>query len=245
MIFFKPVLFYLLIFSCLAYSSSLFAQKTSPKNPWMIGVEAGVNIYIDCHACNEKESVTTMLASSAFTHYRLKRWVGVSANFAHYRMHTYSSASLWDTESYLVPLTQRDFRTNMLALSIGPQLLIRIGQGDLGFEVRYGRVYSTTRLNALTLEGQTYDIKYKSEFSDSESYKLRYTYWPKPRFGVNISLEITDTTRRKRLSEDLSPKTALEEVYPDIKPEVLAQIVPRPEDASFFNIMLGVTYHFK
>ena len=240
--FFKTFLLYFLVFYC----KPIFAQKAVVKSPWVIGLETGVNLHLDCRFnCWEKVAVSSLRSNSAFVHFRLKRWIAITANTAHYLEHTYSNASLWDSEERFIPLVQRDFRTSRWALSVGPKFLLRLGKGELGLEVRYGRVYSSTRLNALVIGGQAIDIKYKALVFNSESTRLGYTYWPKPRIGINISLESTLIFDPGSTDRHHTPKTSLEENYPEVDSGVLTNLAPAASGSDFCNIILGITYRFK
>lgn len=239
-----PLLFLILI--GLLGSNSLLAQReTGPKSRWSLGTSIGIPLFADCGSdCGEERSVHSAHSKNVFLHFRLLRWLGISGSLDHYRLQNYSSGNIWNEELNLTPQAQLDIRSNMFVASIGPQLLFRLGQGDLGLELLYGTGFNTMRLNALAIDGRSYDIKYQSISASSETIKLSYTYWPKPNFGLNFSVASTSIYHRGSFDQ-IEAKIPLEINYPDTPAEVLEQLAPTTTGSTFVLLSLGFTYRFK
>lgn len=248
MTFLKKISIYFISCCCLFLGSNLHAQENNLKSPWIVGLDLGVNLFLECSSCNEQTSITSTYTNGIFLHYRIKKWLGVSANTNYYRQQNYSSISLFDDDTNTNIFTQRDIRFNFGTFSIGPKLILRIGQGDLGLETRFGGVMKSARTTALSSEGNIYDIKYKAKFSSFTNLRIDYTYWPKSNFGITVGFESAVDQSRNTSAfalEAFSPKTPLEDSYPNEKASLLAQLAPLSNGSNWVNFIMGISYRFK
>lgn len=247
----KNLLFLLVLLTGLIHSKRLTAQETTTENKWMVGANIGIKLFLDCGGdCFDHRSVAAMQSKSAFVHFRVLQWLGLTAGVDHFRLQNYTTNSLWSPRNNnLIPFAQVDVKSNMFYASIGPQFLFRLGQGDLGLEARLGIGFNAMRLDALSIVGDDYAIKYKSIRSNIRTLQLSYVYWPKPQLGVSISVASTSTDDATfdpvtTSIRSLEIKTPIEEVNPEIDPVVLSLLSLSPTGAFIVNLSLGLTYRF-
>lgn len=244
MIFYKRISIYLIMIGSACFSNTSHAQEQLPMSPWTIGVDIGINIYLECGECKEVISLNSAFTSGFLLHYRLKKWFGLTGHLGYNRLQNYEMKTVV-SNSFINdrPIYQRDLKFNYVMLSAGPKFIVRIGQGDLGLETRMGLYTVSANMNIISPKGEPMEIDYKRRFSGFTSLKIDYTYWPKPNFGVSLGFEnLTDRSSNSLFVDSFEPKNSLSEIYPDANQEELVKLSPTSRGAFRINIVLGFTY---
>jgi hypothetical protein len=169
---------------CCLPLTGIAQQDALPESRWTLGLEFGLPLILDCELCSERNTLSTTLGINAT--YRIRRWLGVNFNSSYYNMNLtkhewFGSFGFHTSDAFL--------RTNAFNLSIGPQLLFRIGQGDLSLEARYGWVLNYTRMSGYDSKGGSFTNETSTLSSGTSAFRIAYTYWPKHRFGIQLGVE--------------------------------------------------------
>ncbi len=217
-----------------------------PQSPWSIGVDVGLNVYADCLDCRE-ENTNQFLNGSLHVNYRPQRWIALTGNVGWHQQNLQAGKILYDFSQSMGHPAQVNAIINWTVFSFGPKLLLRIGQGDVAMEFRYGLAVRTARTNSVNGTGDSFSIRYKPAAKLFNAIRLGYTYWPKPHFGVTIGVELANVTAGLKVNPAqalFNPKTDLQATYPDENSEVLLQLAPQGDAPSFVNTLIGVSYRF-
>ncbi|MGH1437869.1 MAG: hypothetical protein ACRBG0_25755 [Lewinella sp.] len=220
-----------------------------PESRFTVGIEIARGLLLDCSICDASNIINKPLQNSdpesyqvfsGHFNYRATRGLGLTANLSYANLQAQSTRFLVDNNGEEGFPIQQSVAEYSRMLTIGPQLFIRIGQGDLGLEYRTGLNLHNARLKAIGFGGEEFDIKYKMQLSRCNAARLSYTYWPTHWFGVQFSTELF--VGNTAYSEYYEPRIAYAESYPEINQEALQKISPREAGINSLNFGLSLTY---
>lgn len=232
------------ILTSVAVAALLATALPAQERPWTVGVDYGLNLANDCLWCFDNPTVVAHSANANVT-YRWKRWLGLTAHLSTTRLQYWRNSYVIESEltgNLQSALQHNAFRT--VSLSVGPQLGLRVGQGDLTAEFRVG-VHRTDANTHIALgEDAEYDIAYSGYFSGYTAGRVAYTYWPMERFGVTLGVEAANAVRRVRspFFDVFATPQPLRDLYTEAEVEALGILAPRIEGPVVINLVLGVQY---
>lgn len=179
---------------------------------------------------------TVQLRSS----YRFYRWLGVSAQIGYGRV---SEASSFFIVTNIIGRRGEPWTfartTHRIPAVLGPELNLRIGQGDLSASAQFGVIYNQSKVFLMDLS-QEYVLKYTPTLDIYNSLSFSYTYWPQQQFGVRIGVQFQDWLPNSYSSSSLQSKS--KEQYPDLEPEISNSLRPRTTALGPYLFQIGLTY---
>jgi hypothetical protein len=124
-------------------------------------------VYIDCGNCQEES--TTLTQAGLQTGFRLFRWLEIAAHANYYQVG--SPAFSWATEALNQDLdfVYFDQQIRGVNVTIGPRLLLRVWQGDLSLEARYGFLWESGKLEWFQYLGRAVSGFHQCEQTRSQS----------------------------------------------------------------------------
>lgn len=167
------------------------AQEAPPQSRWTAGAEFGLPLITDCTTCDDHN--TSAGVAGLNTSYRLARWLGFTFNTSFYQLE--SAYNQWSSEPQ-INNTQLKIRSRAMTLSVGPQLMLRVGQGDLSLEARYGLIINRIKTEGYDYLGGPTEAQSSLTRMGVNAVRIAYTYWPKSRFGIQLGIESSDNQFR-------------------------------------------------
>lgn len=234
---------YAFLFVLLFCWQSAHAQE--PSSRWTLGAEVGLSIdhrqVRDSMIDNTWNSVQL---GNLTADYRLLRWLSLRSE-ANFLLHNRRTAQRYI--NYIAGdalLLQWSSTTPMWGLTVGPQLLLRAGQGDFAFDFLVGGVYHRSRIKGTNIAGQIYDFRFRGTISPMVKLGLSYTYWPTKRFGINFGGEMVRFSFTRKFSSDNPPEARVDltEQYPDTPVRLLQSMSSDFTSTRAFHLTLGVAY---
>jgi len=247
----KKTLLLFIVLSILSLAPFTCAGQDVPESRLTVGVEFGRGLLLDCLVCDASNIVNLPLQNSdpesyqvlgSHLNYRVNRGFGLTSNFSYGNLQAQSTRFLIDNQGGEGFPIQRNVSVRSFMLTVGPQLFLRIGQGDLGVELRAGLNMQNARLKANGFGGEEFDFKYKIRFKRCGALRLSYTYWPTDWFGVQFLTEffVGNTT----FSDRYEPRIPYSESHPELDQQVIQAIGPQDDGVNTLNFGLGFTYRF-
>jgi hypothetical protein len=211
----------------------LSAQESPPLSPFTVGVEMAFPVYIDCGNCQEES--TTLTQAGLQTGFRLFRWLEIAAHANYYQVG--SPAFSWATEALNQDLdfVYFDQQIRGVNVTIGPRLLLRVWQGDLSLEARYGFLWNRVSWNGTSISEEPYQASINVNRLGARAVRAAYTYWPKKRFGVRLGAEIASNQFFDR--QDFPP------FFVPVMGEQTV-LVDAPREMTNFSFVVGTIYRF-
>ena len=190
----------------------LFAQATT-ENRWTVSAGLGFNLGHSQYRFTRLNRLDSQYEKIMIgTNYRLNRWFELTGRLAGIRHHNY-------TVMYIERFSQSNERTsipfsiytntNLLALTLGGRLILRINQGDLFIGGSYGLNLQWQSVDGSDLYGTEFQYSYKSQSYTMSKLEIGYTYWLTKNFGFDLGLEATLYTADKILPRDSLKKNTL------------------------------------
>lgn len=232
---------------CLTWNNEVQAQAKVELSPWTLGMEVATSLntgYEYAHQAFYDRSTYGRLGGSGS--YRIFRWLKLRSSVQYHRIAVtdqfYDINGLTE-QSYNYHLDQH---TNMLSFSIGPAIMLRVGQGDLSFGFQYGGLLDFTRVRAVRNDGELLNIDYKPAITNLQQIELGYTYWPTRQLGIGLTVGTQGIgVGAGRIVERLSPKMLVSSF--EIPSEELTNLEflhPR-KDGFSFHLVLGLSFHYR
>lgn len=230
----------------LGFGVSAAAQSVDTLSRFTLGLETGAGFDIYCGFCPQRDHHQSILPVGAGAEYRLLRWLGARVQLGYYRLNSYSisTAGFGSGIAENTPLDHA-YGLNLFAVSAGPRLTLRVGQGDLGLEFRYGLMLRDLRQEVAGIGGRDYRINYRLTTADLRAWRLGYTYWPKPRLAVSFAAEIFNT----RGTQPFAAQSGAEARLAGEPEAVLNQILigrndtfDRSSGPDMINLLIGIHY---
>lgn len=222
------------------FFNGLGAQNLAPSSRWTVGADLGFNLQTICSNCKEYNSNQTF--SNINLAYRLNRWFELNSNINFYSLE-YSSYSSIDNSIYQPRFpTYSNIDINTYAATMGPTFLFRINQGDLAFSIQAGIYYKNVNAENYGAFNQHYKLKYKPVYGFHDVARIMYTYWPRPRFGIKLGLEMMtilstpDNVFELQSSQNVS---GIEDSW-----QIDQYVSPLSSDPFRINLIVGGCYRF-
>lgn len=234
----------LLVMATLCFAGRLQAQENTNLSPWTIGLEIATGQHLTSDSLNVLwDDFSTYGRLGAEGGYRFTRWLAISGQMQFHRsaitdqIISFSSFNSGNS-SYHHHQTQ-----NLLSLSIGPELMLRVGQGDFRLFFNYGLAANFSKVRAVRQDGTVFIVNYKPAVVAIQQAGFGYTYWPTPKLGVSASLSWQNTELGNRTFDQLSPRSI--ESTPATSLDNLEPIHPRGNRITKTLIFgLGIHYRF-
>ena len=171
--------------------------------------------------------------------YRLTRWLGIAAHLGYGRVSEADNFFLNPTiRSLNGPLTLVR-TTQRIPAVIGPEINIRIGQGDLSVGAQFGLLYNQSKVFLINPIAE-YVLKYDPTVDFYKSLSFSYTYWPQQRFGVRIGVQLQDWLPGNYSSSELKARS--QQKYPDLNPLLSGLASPGTTALELKLFQIGLTY---
>ena len=222
------------------------AQSSDTLSRITLGLDAGAGADIYCGFCPNRDHHQGVIPVGVGAEYRLLRWLGAHAHLGYYRLnsHSTSTAGFGSGIAENTPLDHA-YGLNLFTVSAGPRLTLRVGQGDLGLEFRYGLMLRDLRQEITGIAGRDYRINYRPTTAQLQAWRLGYTYWPKPRLAVSFAAEIFNT----RGTQPFAAESGAEAQLAGEPEAVLNQVLIGRDDTfdrssgpDMINLLIGIHY---
>jgi len=175
----------LLLICCLSIAGN--AQESLPESRWTLGMDFGIPLSVECEKCDNRSTVSSTVGINAS--YRLVKWLSLNANTSYFRIDAIKHEWIGGFEFHA---SEAILQTDALSMSIGPQFLFRLGQGDLSMELRYGLVVNYTSMAGYDSKNGNFSSNTSNTSVGTSAFRIAYTYWPQHRFGIQFGLEAAD-----------------------------------------------------
>ncbi len=211
-----------------------------PQSPWTVGAQVGLSVVKDCWTCKDGND-SQMLSAGLDLNYRSARWIALTGEVSWARQDFYYYKFMYNNNDGTSLPLQGHARMNWAGISFGPQLLLRLGQGDLHLDYLFGVAVRTANVEAVTATGNSYLIEYKPSIQRLNILRVGYTYWPKPKFGITLGVELRSVAY---LYSDgyLQPKADLGAEYPEFSDGNWIGAAPNEDGQTVINALVGIRY---
>jgi len=234
----------ILLLISLLLAPTVWAQQADSR--WTLGAEIGVSVLHNSTvtgtlAGNNKSWNSTQLANLT-ADYRVFRWLALRIEGNFMRNNLRRAGRVSDSEFIQAYLLNWTTTTPYFGLAAGPQLLFRVGQGDLALDFLVGTGYRRSSVTGTGGSTQPYEFKFQGGFDPYLKLGLSYTYWPTKRFGINFGGEIGIIPSTTERSRQIKNAEAVEQRYPDTPLQVFENMLYRADDTARIHLTLGVAY---
>lgn len=234
--------------TCLRYACCLLllaltswavsAQKTT-ISPLTVGFDIGFALNNSSSSFRTSTSTQVVQLRAG---YRFKRWLGLGVSLGYTGIADMGDFFIKDDVNFFTntgePWTS-SAKTHQFPLVVGPELSMRIGQGDLSVAAQFGFIFHRSKA-FLVNPTEEYTLYYSPAIDNYNIFSIAYTYWPKEHFGINIGLQAQSSISGNPLNPGVTSGTLQQ--YPELTLDVLERgIAP----TSIFDLRLfkfGITY---
>jgi hypothetical protein len=221
-------------------SQALAAQQTD-LSPLTVGFDVG--FVLSSNSESQGDSLLLTPNTQLFqirSNYRFTRWLGISATLAYSNVNTSDDALVREFSTFQNGEPWSWIRkTHRLPFVIGPELNMRVGQGDLSVAAQFGLVYHQSTVH-LKNAYNSYMLRFNPTVNYYNSLSLQYTYWPQKRFGVSIGVQIQDWLSGTYDYADLS--TGSYQQLSELDDHVISWVLPQVSPYEFNLFQVGLTY---
>lgn len=244
----KNQLIFLLVGAILCLTEAIHAQQQNELSRWTVGAEITTVI-------NAGEDTLRQRLDDRITYgrlgtnvgYRLHKLISLNGQVQYHRRSI--TDQVLDRNSPRVgSFTYHHHQaTNMFSVSVGPELMLRIAQGDLRVFLNYGLAANFSKVRAVRHDGPVFNIKYKPAIISLLQYGIGYTHWSTQRIGVSASVSVQQTAMDNPSFGRLVPQTIDSNLGPaeaaaaDLE-EVHPSLLRYPRLNAMFS--LGIHYRF-
>jgi len=218
-------------------TQALNAQEAS-TSPLTVGFDVG--FVFDYHMPDSISAAIDAHTVQIRSSYRFTRWLGVSASLGYGNVSETGDYFLtsFGVDRVGVPWTFVR-KTHRIPAVIGPELNLRIGQGDLSIAAQFGFIYNQSK-TVLTNPSEDYVLRYRGTLDTYNSLAFSYTYWPQQRFGVRIGLRFQDWLSGSYSPAELSIDSQRQ--YPALEQSVINRSRPGINALELNLFQIGLTY---
>ena len=239
--------FYAFLFALFLLGQIAHAQE--PASRWTFGAEIGLSVEHTepSEPGFSSDTWNSVQLGNLTADYRLLRWLGLRAEGNFFLHNKRTVARYFNANAAEVYVLQWSTTTPMVGLTLGPQFLLRAGQGDIIFDFLAGGFYHRSRVKGTTAFGEVYDFRFRGRVSPLVKLGLSYTYWPTKRFGINFGGEIAIFPFTNRFDSSNVPQVQvdLSEQYPNTPEEVLLTTITEFDGTASAHLTLGFMYRLQ
>jgi hypothetical protein len=217
-------------------NQALNAQETTPS-PLTVGFDVG---FVFNH---NTDSITTAVNAHTIqvrSSYRFTRWLGASASLGYGNVSETGDFFLtsFGVDRVGVPWTSVR-KTHRIPVAIGPEINLRIGQGDLSIAAQFGFIYNQSK-TVLSNPSENYVLPYRGTLDTYNNLAFSYTYWPQKRFGVRIGVQFQDWRSATYSPTELDASS--QQQYPDLQESIINRSKPNTNALELELFQIGLTY---
>lgn len=215
---------------------------------WSVGVETGISVDAECGFCSYHQGSTYSVPLAVRAEYRLLRWLSFPVQLGYNYLNDKGRANLRHLDQPSSwGIFDLSYQLQVLSISAGPKLMVRLGQGDLGFSFRYGLARRSLRQEVNTSGQPPISIAYRSNWGSLQALRLSYAYWPVERLAIELSGELFAVYQ----AQHFVPVQSQESLFPGM-PQSAREMILRPVEGELgfgnskgpflSNFLIGIHY---